>query len=294
MKAKEKTKKPIHIFICGGEPTLYKKLVDVVNGVADVFQLNDILTIQTNMSKSLSWFNKFLNELISTEYLKINGSYHNTQGCRLSDLICKSVFLKEKDVLGMISFGYNKLKNVKSDFIKARNIIGSDHCEIVPLINSRVDQLGNNNGSGNDIDYIYANENMNEFKEYGHFFQELLQCEALDGEVKTERRADMWLRRDNNFLGSRCSVSKHKLYVDWDGNCYNCFNKQYTNLQPSATIHDNESIDRYFSKLTCLDCQFTTCFFDLEYMKVYNNKPVEEVKLSRHYNTNEYRRINNS
>jgi hypothetical protein len=192
----------------------------------------------------------------------------------------------------MVSFGYNKIKNVKLDYFKARRILGDDHCEIVPLINSRVDQHENNEGSGNDIDYIYANENMSEFREYGHFFQDLLECETIDNVIKSECRAEMWLRRDNNFLGSSCSVSKHKLYVDWDGNCYNCFNKQYTELSPDAILTDTASIDKYFkAKLHCLDCPFTTCFFDLEYKKTYTDSPkeVKEIKLSRSYNTHLHR-----
>lgn len=287
--AKNYIKKPLHIFICGGEPTMYPELQDLVNGMTCILESRDYVTIQTNLSRNLKWFKGFVNS-IDSNYVKINGSYHNTQpGCNISSVICKCMFLKSQNVLGVVSFGYNKLKNVKSDYLKARVVIGAQHCEIVPLINNRVDQLPNTTGSGDDIDYLYNTEDMNEFKQYGHFFQHLLECETREGKRKLERRSDLWLRRDNNFLGSKCHVSKHKIYVDWDGNCYNCFNKQYTDLAPQAKINNKSSIDKYFKSIKCIDCSFTTCFFDLEYTKERQDKKVEEAKLNRKFNTHEYR-----
>jgi organic radical activating enzyme len=291
-KAKASISKPLHVFICGGEPTMYPGLIDLVNGITEVFTDVDYVTIQTNMSKKLKWFEHFV-ESIDTRHVKINGSYHNTQPtCNITDVICKCILLRSHNVLGVVSFGYNKIKNVKDDYLRAREVVGDQYCEIVPLINNRVDQKPNIEGSGNDIDHLYEVEDMSEFEQYGHFFQHLLKCETRQGDVKFERRSDLWLRRDNNFLGSKCHVSKFKLYVDWDGNCYNCFNKQYTDLVPDANISDKKSIDQYYTKLGCIDCKFTTCFFDLEYKKERQDKQVDEVLLNRKYNTHEYRKTN--
>jgi len=286
------TSHSIHIFICGGEPTMYRDLTKLINDTTPNLRNGDWITIQTNMHKPLEWFEKFINSINDTRFLKINGSYHNTQpGVTITNYLKKCVYLLNAGVLGVVSFGYNQRKDVTSDYKMALKFLPQVHCEIVPLINASVDQDPiKGSDSDKDIDYLYDNVNMDEFKEYGHFFRPCIQYEDEQRNIKYISRSQLWLERSNNFHGYKCSVSKFKIYVDWDGNCYKCFNQQFSNIKPVMHIQDHKSVGEYFKNLKCMDCPFTTCFFDVEYLKIKQDKQVEHVMIDRHFNTHEYRR----
>ena len=287
--ARAATKKKIHVFVCGGEPTVYKDLHNMINTIVGAFVDGDYITVQSNMFKSLKWWEEFTNKLTNHESVIINGSYHNTQQISLPDYINKCLFLKSKQLLGMVSFGYNQRKHVVNDYIMARNTLGDCHCEITPLINASVDQDPNKgNESDNDIDILYDTEDMGAFADYGHFFKPLLKYTTSD---KTEyvTRASMWKTRFNNFKNYKCSVSKHKIYVDWDGSCYKCFNEQFANNKPAFNVNNIKQMQKFYTDLKCMDCPFTTCFFDMEYEKVKQDKHVDHKVLDRKWNTVEHR-----
>jgi len=290
--AYSKVNMKIHVFICGGEPTLYNEIQTLLKTLMLHMVNIGRITVQTNMSRSVKWFENLCSKLpLHLNNLQINGSYHNTQdGVKITDYIKKCMFLKGNNILGMVSFGYNKHLNVIKDYRRAVKLLGSEHCEITPLINASVDQHpGKGNGSGSDIDHIYKVENMSDLETTGHFFSKTLPYETISGEHKKTSRADMWLTRNNNFISYKCAVSKYKLYVDWDGNCYKCFNEQFSPVKPAFHITQINPMQEYFNDMKCMLCPFTTCFFDLEYEKIKSNEVVEEIKIDRKYNTNEYR-----
>lgn len=286
--AREKTKLPIHVFICGGEPTLYSDIRELILKMLDVMVDDDHITLQSNMTKDIKWFEEFVSH-VSGSFL-FNGSYHNTQPVSFTDFIKKCMLLKSHDMLGMISFGYNKHKCVLNDYKKACRILGDNHCEVTPLINASVDQdPEKGNTSGDDIDYLFATQDMKQFQDYGHFFQQTLPYEHQSKSYTTSR-AEMWLYRKNNFLSYKCDVSRYKIYVDWDGNCFRCFNEQFSPGPPSFHIDNTADMKYYFSSMKCMDCPFTTCFFDLEYKKTKQHSQIQEIKIDRKYNTHEERK----
>jgi len=287
-------KRNIHVFICGGEPTLYPKLQDLVLSMCGYLKDTDRITIQTNLSKPLKWFQKFTEKIeCYNKIVCINGSYHNIQDIDIYNYIAKCLHIKQKNLLGMVSFGYNSRKCVKSDYFNFKKIVGAEHAEIVPLINGSVDQDKNKgNGSDNDIDFIYEHEDMEEFESYGAFFEYNLEYTNESGESKTTR-ANMWKTRENNFSGYKCSVTKHKLYVDWDGSCFGCFNHQFSPTPALFYIHEHEKIAKYFTELKCMDCPFTTCFFDLEYKKQKQSTNTKEIEIDRKFNTYTYKNYEN-
>lgn len=280
------TNKQIHIFVCGGEPTVYSRLNELIVGVSAHMVNDDYITIQSNLSKSIEWWEKFIDETKSSP-LVINGSYHNTQNVKILDYIKKCMFLKKSSRLGMISFGYNKQKPVLSDYKLACSMIGQEHCEIVPLINASVDQdPAKGNGTDDEIDFLNENESIEEYSQYGHFFQDHLPYTTSDGVTGVTSRNYMWLTRKNNFSGYSCSIPQNKIYIDWDGNCYKCFNEQFSQQQPIFNINscDTSTIEKYTQTMSCMKCPFTTCFFDLEYQKTACDKHVDIVKIDRQHN----------
>jgi organic radical activating enzyme len=292
-RVKEHTSKRVCVFICGGEPTLYGELPELVNGVSRCMSSDDTIVIQSNLSRPISWLQKFSECIIKKHIVVLNGSYHNTQpGVAILDYIKKCMVIKSHGILGMISFGYNKQQDVYDDYVKACRVIGKQHCEIVPLINASVDQNPNaGNGTDNEIDHIMLPEVYTKVKQTGHFFEKHIRV-ITNGETNYTSRAEMWLNRTNNFHGSMCSIPLHKIYIDWDGSCYKCFNEQFSNITPIFNINDVDicTIDKYFENNKCMRCPFTTCFFDLEYEK--DIKAVNRdthVVIDKYYNTHEYR-----
>lgn len=287
---KQKQKRDIHVFICGGEPTLYAELPELILSMCEYLKETDIVTIQTNLSKPLRWIQEFSGKIEHcNKIVRINGSYHNIQNIDIYSYIIKCLYIKQKRLLGMVSFGYNSRKCVKKDYLTFKNLVGEEHSEIVPLINGSVDQDKNKgNGSDRDIDYIYDHEDMEEFEKYGSFFEYNLKYTDRSKEGKTTH-AKMWKTRKNNFLGYKCSVTKHKLYVDWDGSCFGCFNHQFSSAPRLFHIHEHEKIIKYFMEPKCMNCPFTTCFFDLEYKKQKQSTDTKEIKISRKFNTKTFR-----
>lgn len=290
---KKNTGKNIQVFICGGEPTVYPKLTSLMNSITHVMDGSDYVEVQTNLGIKEKKLIKLINELQNKKFVKISVSYHNTQCINHMEFVKKCLLLKKHKVLNMISYGYNSKKNVLLDYEKGKRILGSEHCEIVPLINSSVDQDPNKgNDTFKEINILNEKEQTNLWGDDGHFFDKQLQYTKTDGEIIETSRNEMWLKRNNNFLGTKCSIPKWKVYVDWNGDVYKCFNQQFAPVKPIFNL--NENIDyKYFKNLQCMDCTFTTCFFDMEYKKEIQEKNVEEVKIDRFFNTQKYKSIKN-
>lgn len=288
--------KNVHIYFCGGEPTMYPGLADFINKISVLLEGDDYVEIQSNLSRPLKWLKQFHADLKFPHRFKLSGSYHNTQNVSFPDYIRKCLFLKQVGILNVVSFGYNKQIDVTYEYTKACNIIGQEHCEIVPLILASVDQdPTKGNSTDDEIDYIYEQENMDEYGPRGHFFRKELAYKLKDGTEKDISRGEMWLTRDNNFFGYKCSIPKNKMYIDWDGGCYKCFNQQFSPIPPVFNVNDSSfDCDEYFKKSACMTCPFTTCFFDMEYKKYYQDTPdkLKEVKINRYYNTVEYKNEN--
>lgn len=290
---KKHTNKTINIFVCGGEPTLYAGLIDIINSATAIFGDDDFVTIQTNMSKSKQWFDQAIKKIEHPEQVIFNGSYHNTQpGVVLMDYIKKCINLKRHNLLGMVSFGYNKQKCVISDYQTGVRFLGEEHCEIVPLINASVDQ-NPHKGNGTDDEIDITMDRLDVLKNTGHFFDDQIKITHHDETTSYVSRASMWKARSNNFHGSMCSIPKHKIYIDWDGNCYKCFNEQFSSTTPIFNINsvDRSTIDQYFMKdMKCMRCPFTTCFFDLEYQKNMTDiDKSKHIKIDKYFNTHEFR-----
>ena len=291
---KKYTKKDIHIFVCGGEPTVYPYLTELLNIVTKNLDKNDFIEIQTNLGMTQNKLTKFIDKIIDKNKVKISVSYHNTQCNNHMLFVKKCLYLKSKNMLKMISYGYNSKKNVLKDFNNGVKILGKQHCEIVPLINASVDQdINKGNETYKEIDILNELEKVESWKNHSHFFDNQLKYTLKDGTEYNTNRNEMWKKRTNNFLGTKCSIPKWKIYIDWDGGVYKCFNEQFAPIEPAFNLNNNYNFDNYFKNLKCMDCCFTTCFFDMEYEKNKQNKSVKEIKLNRFFNTATYKKMKN-
>ena len=57
---KKYTKKDIHIFVCGGEPTVYPYLTELLNIVTKNLDKNDFIEIQSNLGMTQNKLTKFI------------------------------------------------------------------------------------------------------------------------------------------------------------------------------------------------------------------------------------------
>ena len=96
---KEHVNNNVHIYFCGGEPTMYPGLAKFINSISQHLTGNDYVEIQSNLARPLKWLDKFYNELRYPERFKLSGSYHNTQDVSFPDYIKKCLFLKNKKIL---------------------------------------------------------------------------------------------------------------------------------------------------------------------------------------------------
>ena len=243
--------------------------------------------IQTHFTK----LQQLISKVNDHRYFKFSASYHNTQCKSHAGFISKCIWLKSRDLLEIVSYGYNHKKKIKSAYESGVSVLGRKFCELVPFINASVDQnVSSSNGSHTDVDVLHHEENIEDMKDTGHFFNDLLYYIDSDGTRVDISLYEMWRTRQNNFLGMSCSVSKWKVYIDWDGGVYRCFNEQFSPIKPIFNVNSiGNNYSEYFKTLKCIDCVFTTCFFDLEYKKTSTETHVDEVKISRYYNTSAYR-----
>lgn len=269
---KRYTNKHIYIYICGGEPTIYPNLHVFINEISVALDINDKLVIQTNLSRNLSWIKNFLEKIECIDIITIACSYHNTQNVHLFDYIKKCLFLKSKDVLEIIYFSYNSKKCVIQDYEQLQEMVGKKYCELAPLILSSVSQIpAEGNYTGKETEFACEASNFKYGTENGgdsSYFKKNLNYITSNRESKYISHVEAWHTGINNFNGYNCTVSRNKMYIDWDGGCYRCFNEQFSNKPPVFNInHDNFNCDNYFKQLKCMTCPFTTCFFDLDYKK---------------------------
>ena len=281
-------KKPIYIYIYGGEPTIYPHLYSYLDALVEGIQCDVDITIdiQSNLSLKLDWWKKFCERYKSVNhYLRICGSYHNTQ-TTIHDFLSKAVLLKKYGMLNVITFMYNKQKNVLSDFNVAVKFLGSEHCEISPLIDSRVSQPKESNID--ELVYIKENENIDEFKEHSFFFNENIPVQEGDGQFKKRSRFDFWLTNDNTFTGCLCSSPLDRLVIDWDGSAFYCESHLFSETPPIFNVNETNDYEAYFKSVQPVKCAFKKCFFNIESKKI-DDPALDSNAIS---NMNKYNSIN--
>lgn len=274
---KDNIKKPLYIFIYGGEPTLNQQLEEIITAIADTTENNDIIEVLTNMYKSIDWWKRVAPK-IKDKNIRISGSYHNTQS-NLPVFLNKCVFLKSQNLLGMITVMFNKKMDVIDSLKRLIAILGEEHVELSPLTEF------NHLESSREIDFINENIGFDKLKKYGHFFQENIPYSTTKL-TKTTSRAEMWLKNINKFYGYKCNVTIDKFSIDWDGNCYTgCCNDLYSKKPPVFNINDPEvNYDTYFKNIKCTICPYEKCLYDLEHLKVKTDQCPPVVKINPGYN----------
>lgn len=266
--ARRAHKKNIHVYIYGGEPTLYSNLIDFVNEIGEACEKNDLIEIQSNLSRGMDWFKQFGKKLTCRWNVKISASYHSQQAS-MGSFIKTCMFLKKKRFLNVVTYMYNRrTKEPIKEFKRLQLIIGKEYCEISPLISSTLDQNPKrNNNTCTEIDHIFENEDVSLFAEHSFMFNKTIPYILDDGTELHTARAYMWKSRENNFKGYSCTVNFNKIYIDWNGECYQCINNLLTSTGSVFNINDMKTFDRYFKNMSCINCVFDKCFFDLEYKK---------------------------
>jgi organic radical activating enzyme len=271
-------KKPIYLYIYGGEPTIYPHLNEYLDGLIEYVNCDVDITIdiQSNLSLKVDWWKNFCEKYQKiNHYFKICGSYHNTQ-TTIHGFLNRALLLKKYNMLNKITFMYNKHKCVMDDFNTAIKLLGLEHCEISPLIDSRVSQPKDSNID--ELEYINNKENINSLKSHSFFFNECIPVQQKNGSLLKKSRFDFWINNDNVFTGCKCYTPLDRLVIDWDGSAFYCESHLFSESNPIFNINNKNDYLTYFKDVKPTTCAFKKCFFNIESKKIDND--VKHINIS--------------
>jgi organic radical activating enzyme len=258
-------KKPVKLYIVGGEPTVYPHLLDMVNDICKELKQDDLIEVQSNLAKNIKWIEKFTNNINDLSKFRFSASYHNTQCKNFKEFIEKCKFLKEKNILGTIAVMYNIMKDVTSNWF-IFNKLFEDHIELAYLVEPTVKNLTVKANqtiplySTKEIEYMNKDKNLEYFKKTSPFYFDKTIPYKTDTESGLISRYDLWLNKKNDFAGHTCEISKDAIFIDWDGNCYRCPNDRYSDVSPVMnTQSENFDCLSYFKYNTTIICPYSWC-----------------------------------
>ena len=267
--AKNRLNRRINVFIFGGEPTLHKDMISMINDINEVLGPEDEINILSNLSKPIKWFVNMVLKIECTDNVYMSGSYHNIY-TNSTTFLSKCMFLKSKGMLGMVTVMLNKtdLDGIANDYEKFKRHLGEGHCE-VSLITTVNNQPGNR--ELDDIYSKYSDEDRSKFK--GTFKKDIL-VQENGGRSYYTSKSDIWHKSENHYNGYTCSVGKDKINIDWNGDCYSCCNDYYSTKPPLFNINkcNRKTILDHFTNINDVVCPYQTCVFDIEYKK---SKPTD-------------------
>ena len=256
---KKTQRRNVTLYIYGGEPTLHPDLQKTINIVSENMEGDDYIEVQSNLSKNIEWFKRFLSN-VNSNRLKISASYHNIHCKSVMTFLKKCVYLKSENILNIVSVMYNSRKNVMKDYELLKNVLGEQTCELAPLIQ----QIRPNAELDKEIDYFYLNIDDNG----QHSFNKSTKFK-FKTHTELKSRNQIWRQRLNRFNGYMCSVVLDKLYIDWDGCCYSCVNDMFNEqIPPVFNINkfNSELVLKYYNNTSRL-CTHKTCPFDINSRK---------------------------
>jgi organic radical activating enzyme len=284
--------KKIHIFIYGGEPTLYPDLLNLINSITEVLENEDVIYIASNLSISEKRLIEFSNNIKHKKYVKFSVSYHSTECKDLKKLINKCLYLKQNNLLLDINVMYNSKINSLTTFNLLCLLFGKHMCNIEPLFNSRIDQsIVDNNNSHLEIDYIHDKFNIDQLEKLSKFtYSKNIIYSDYNDNTTYISRGELWHDRKNNFYGMSCEVSKWKLHIDWYGDTYSCFNQQFSNNKPLFNINETGiDYETILKNTKCIVCPFNICFHDIHIKKEFTNDSTKPMILNRFFGTKQYK-----
>jgi len=266
--AKKKLDRRINVFIFGGEPTLHKDMISMINDINRVLDPEDEINILSNLSKPIQWFVNMVLEIERLDNVYVSGSYHNTY-TNSTTFLSKCMFLKSRGILGMVTVMLNKtdLDGIVCDYNKFKRHLGEEYCEV-----SLITTVNNIPGK-RELDLIYSKFGSAERKAFKGTFKEDILVEEASGKSYYTSKADIWHKAENHYSGYTCSVGRDKINIDWNGDCYSCCNDYYSTKPPLFNINEcsQEVIETHFTNINDVVCPYQTCVFDIEYKK---SKPV--------------------
>lgn len=218
------------IFIYGGEPTLHKDFLELIDFITKESPDSDII-IQTNLSHP--------DKIPSGKNIKVNASWHS------SNLSFKKFLLnvnKIEDQLVEISFMdssdeiykyYRLLKKLYPGLVQFCPIIDSD---------------------------IYKSSSTKRLKDLKHkeIFKEIQNDWHFVKHKSGLSNYDYWDKDINKNKNKKCSVKKNVIYTD-EKYIYSCFNGLF--FEPKLRT----PFENYQHKSEIITCPYETCFFGMEY-----------------------------
>lgn len=270
---RKQTKKPIYLWVYGGEPFLYSKFDIFINKITDLLNKDDKLELVSNFSFPFDYYKKFAIKYKNKNVI-ITGSFHNTQNKDFYDYLKKALMF---DSFNMLNCATIMLNSKLDDFEKYYNLgyCIKDHLNFSPLISPTI------NGTppekfGKDplyeLNYINKINNIEKYKLYSYEFSKSLKYKLINNDtIFYTSKYEMWVNNCNNFSGMFCNVGKERITMEYTGTFFTCFNEIYSKERNSIfNINDldfKNKVKEYFKELRPYLCKYNNCVFDFEHLK---------------------------
>jgi len=241
--------------LSGGEPTLWPKLAEFFNGLDKSWYT----AIVTNASRTLRWWNKFLEDCTNLHrvtisiHLEFADVDHIIEVCKLLHNRCQTTVL--------VLFDNSKIEYARQVAEKVKSFDLNISLKIKPITE--------NWGTGKSIEYNKEDLDFIKTFRYEHMSKDLANIPVaahlyVDEEYKSINYAhEMIAKNINSFRGWKCEAGSKRLVVWHDGNVYGA--QCHTAKQiPLGNIKDKK-----IKQMTSIICQndFCNCIPDLRIPK---------------------------
>ena len=226
----------IRLYIYGGEPTTHPYLIQILEELSPIV---DTIGIQTNLFGSLEFFKNIL----EFDNVFILPTFHVEREKKHKDFLEKVLFIKMKKRLWELNF-LLPLKNFKYNyqiFLDFEKILKQDVVP-QPLIGEEKEWL--------EKKILERYLDSKEYEMYRHY---------SDGTVEGLSMSEWRNQKEDYVTGWHCSAGTDTLYIEWNGDIFQCLNDMYLKAEPLGSIFDSTGYKQNL-KRNCpyKHCQFST------------------------------------
>jgi MoaA/NifB/PqqE/SkfB family radical SAM enzyme len=253
-------KDKFHIFLAGGEPTLWPELAELAVKIKE--KHNVYFTLVSNGSRTLRWFKekgKVFDNVHLTHHLQDGNIEHITQvadimyehGCKTTVKVLMDPYRWDE---GVAAIKYLKKHSKHSWFIMAGQVNELDNSwtytkEQEKFLKREIKRIPN-------LLWFWKNRHL--FKEEIRLFE----SDAIfaNGKKKKALPSTYVNHRWNNFKGWECDIALNNLYIDWRGDvrsgaCGLRFDKEYNILDKDFAEKFNPQVRSNICPFNCCTCK---------------------------------------
>ena len=250
-------KDKFHLFLSGGEPTLWPKLGEFIKQIKE--QHNVYITLVSNGSRTVRWWKEY-GDYIDDAVL----SFHVAQGDIDHHIsVADSLHSLGKKVTVLVLMDPTIWdKSVESIEYMKKN---SKHCwviqakEVVNFLSYTADQkrfLSIENKRNPGIFWFIKNYSLL----INGTMRSTESVAELSNGSKFSATSDSYINKDlNRFLGWTCHIGIESLYINWTGDLQGSCGQSLFSRQDKFNILDDKFVEKFNPELLPVKCSILSC-----------------------------------